>query len=132
MKKKIELLDKKNELLETLRAEKKTLISKAKLPENLSIIDDELLYNENGNYIPFNENNVSYATGGKEIIKLIAQVNHDLPIIVIGKAAEYDPKSLDELAQLAKEQNKILVCDYVSTNEDIEITCYQKGEMNNV
>lgn len=125
----VELRDQKNTKLATLRDEKKSLISKAKLPEKLVIIEDELFYDDGGKMIPFNEDNISYATGGKEIIRLIAQVNKDLPIIVIGKAAEYDPKSIDELAEMAKQYNKILICDYVSSNDDIQIVCYQKGEL---
>ena len=126
---KIEEKNKVENELQEKREEKVKLIELARLPEKLSIVDNELLYNSEGNFLPFNEDNVSYAKGGKEIIRLIAEVNKDLPIIVIGKAAEYDPDTLDELSKIAKEYNMALICDYVEQGRDLEIVAYQKGNL---
>ena len=92
---KAEKLDK--EIIE-LKLEKQNLLESTELPiKNLTFIEDEVFYIEGNNLIPFTEKTLSYATGGKEVIKLMCEINKDVPIIVIGKAAEYDEASLDDL-----------------------------------
>ena len=121
---KAEKLDKE---ITELTLEKQNLLESTELPiKNLTFIEDEVFYIEGDNLIPFTEKTLSYATGGKEVIKLMCEINRDVPIIVIGKAAEYDEESLDDLKNLAVQYNKILFCDYVVPNKDFTITCYEK------
>jgi hypothetical protein len=114
--------------IEGLRIEKKTLFEQAKLPmDNVIINDGELFYvDENGNHMAFTEEQISYSTAGVRIAKLLLERNKNLPIICLGKAAEYDNESLSIIAKLAEEYDAIIFCDMVVPGkEELSIEVYE-------
>lgn len=115
--------------IEALRIEKKTLFEQAKLPmDNIIISDGELFYvDENGNQMAFTEEQISYSVAGKRIAKLLLERNKNLPIICIGKASEYDQKSLEEISLLAQQYDAIIFADKVEPQtEDLTIEVFEK------
>lgn len=114
--------------IEAMRLEKKSLFEQAKLPmDNIIINDGELFFvDDKGNQLNFTEEQISYSIAGKRIAKLLLERNKNLPIIAIGKAAEYDQESLKELADLAKEYDAIIFCDkVVPEKEELSIEVYE-------
>lgn len=111
-----------------LRAENKNIITESNTNlRNIVINNGEVFYEENGNELPFIEDNISYSKGGIIVLKLMTKINKKLPIWFIGKAAEYDNKSKEELLKIAKENDGIIVADQV-VGEDtkLHIEIYDK------
>jgi energy-coupling factor transporter ATP-binding protein EcfA2 len=119
------LLDKQ---ITDLRKKVSSLLSSSTLGiPGITIVDNEFYLNVDGKDLPFSEESLSYSMAGKIIARLILETNKNLPIVCVGKAAEYDLESLDELNKMAKEYGGILLCDYVvPTKEDIEIVAYEQ------
>jgi DNA repair exonuclease SbcCD ATPase subunit len=124
--KQIELND-ANAELEQLRDQKKKLFEDADIdiPE-LTIIDGECMYVEDELLLPFTEEHVSYATGAIPIIKMIMRLNTETPIVLLGKAAEYDEDTLAKISQLAKVNDFIIFADQViEQQEEIKIRIWE-------
>ena len=123
----------KNDLtdeIEQLRKEKISLISKANLPVNNVVIEDDELYyiDKQGEQLPFNESSVSYSEGGLIVAKIMLAVNKELPLLLVGKAAEYDKAAKQELVKLAEANNAIIICDQVVQDKaELQIECYDVG-----
>jgi len=115
--------------LETLRKKRIQIIQEAKLPiSNISVQSDEVFYvdSKSGKELPFSEENVSYAEGGYIIAQIMLAVNKTLPILMVGKAAEYDAEALDKLAGLAAKNDAIVILDRVmQSKEELNIECYE-------
>lgn len=109
----------KDDKLEELRARKKTIFEEADIdiPE-LTIIDGECMYVKNDLVLPFTEEHVSYATGGIPIIKMLIRLNQNVPIILLGKAAEYDQKSRKSILEIAQKNDCIVFGDLVDEKAD--------------
>jgi len=117
--------------IEELRIEKKTLFEQAKLPmDNIIINDGELFFvDEQNNQLAFTEEQISYSVAGKRIAKLLLERNKNLPIICLGKAAEYDDESLKEIDALAKQYDAIIFCDKVIPGkEELSIEVFETNE----
>jgi len=111
-----------------LRKRKIDLIAAAKLPvDNIAIDGDEIFYvTPEGLQIPFSEENLSYSKGGLVVAQIMLAVNQSLPLLLVGKAAEYDNDSLAQLCQLAEKNDAIVILDRVipeATN--LQIECYE-------
>jgi len=132
VKKAQELRDKSEKLTETiekLRERKKAIIEENKLPvDNISIEDGECLYiDKDGNTMPFVKDAVSYAKGGMTIIRLMAHLNKELPIWLVGSAESYDKNRLEELHKIVEEYNGIMFLDKVIFDaESLTIECLEK------
>lgn len=116
--KKVEIAQKEWEVMDNeikrLQLAKKELFSSSEVGiPNITLENGELFFVEGENKIPFTEQSLSYSVGGKKVIRILLERNKELPIICVGKAAEYDEKSLDEIAELAKEYNAIIFADQV-------------------
>lgn len=122
----IDELKRVTEKLETLRKESKEIISSSDIGiDNIIIDNGEALYVEDDNRLPFIEDNISYSQGGKIVLRLMAMINKKLPIWLIGKSAEYDKKSKEEMIAIAKEFDGIIVADQVIEEEtDLSIEIY--------
>ena len=123
--------DKKEKLtadIEDLRTKKQNIIVEAKMPvDNIVIQSDEVLYvdPDTKEELPFSEENVSYSRGGLIVAQIMLAVNKQLPILMVGKAAEYDTQSLDQLAELAAANDAIIILDkVVQGKEELTIECY--------
>lgn len=120
--------DKYTNEIEALRLEKQSIYSKSELPaDNIVIEDGETFLSIDGNLVPFAESDISYSTAGKIVAKMLAKLNNSTGIILLGKAAEYDKHSLDELAEIAEKENCIMFCDYVvDDGEGLEVIIHEK------
>lgn len=120
--------DNLDEKINKLRERKVEIITNAKLPvENIVISDGECFYDDNGSLIPFTEESVSYAKGGVIVAKLMANINKEMPIYLIGKAESYDNNSLKELNKIVEENNGIMILDEVDREDsELKIECLIK------
>lgn len=120
--------DKYDREIEDARLRKTTIYSESKLPvDNIEIIDGETFLRIEDNFIPFTESDISYSTAGKIVAKILAKLNKNTGIILLGKSAEYDKKSLDALAKIAEEENCIMFCDYVMDDgAELEVIVHEK------
>lgn len=125
--KKVEELEKK---LKEYNEEKKNLLTNSNLPvKNIVIDNGEAFYVDpkSGELLSFTEASLSYATAGIIVARIMAHINQTLPIWLVGKAAEYDDKSFNELIKIAEQYGGIVFADKVTTsNEPLSITCYEK------
>ena len=106
--------DEKDTKLKEYRERKKTIFEEADIdiPE-LTIIDGECMYVEGDLTVPFTEEHVSYATGGIPIVKMLVRLNQNIPIILLGKAAEYDEKSRKSILEIAQKNDCVVFGDLV-------------------
>lgn len=120
--------DKYHGEIEDARIRKTTIYSESKLPvDNIEIIEGETFLRIGDNFVPFTESDISYSTAGKIVAKILAKLNKNTGIILLGKSAEYDKKSLDELAKIAEEENCFMFCDYVMDDgAELEVVVHEK------
>lgn len=113
--------------INTLRSRKSELLSNSTIGiPGITITNDEFFLNVDGKDLPFSEESLSYSVAGLIIARLILETNKDLPIVCVGKAAEYDDESQAKLNALAKEYGGILLCDYVvPSQEEMKIIVYE-------
>lgn len=105
------------------RERKAAIIEENKLPvENITIEDGECFYIDGENYIPFVKDSVSYSAGGMIILKLMAFLNKNLPIWLIGSAESYDNDRLPIICDIAKQYNGIIFMDRVIPESEDGIT----------
>lgn len=106
--------EEKDTKLKEYRERKKTIFEEADIdiPE-LTIIDGECMYVEGDLTVPFTEEHVSYATGGIPIVKMLVRLNQNMPIILLGKAAEYDEKSRKSILEIAQKNDCVIFGDLV-------------------
>jgi len=120
-------VDELNKKIEMLREEKKQIISEANISERIMLDTDGCYFiSDNGVPLPFNEESISYAEGGLEIAKIILEKNKNLPLVVLGKASEYDEASIEKLQQLAIKYNGVIIADKVVPQGEFSIEIYQK------
>lgn len=120
--------DKYDSEIEEARIRKTTIYSESKLPvDDIEVIDGETFLRIEDNFVPFTESDISYSTAGKIVAKILAKLNKNTGIILLGKSAEYDKKSLDELAKIAEEENCFMFCDYVMDDgAELEVVVHEK------
>lgn len=100
-----------------LREERITIISRSNLPEGMSI-DDE--YNIYVNGILFHDASISETTARMYIIKLLLKISGG-SFIDIGDWSLYDKENKSLIVQLAKENNCLLMGQYVNNDEEVTI-----------
>lgn len=110
-----------------LRDEKQQIIENIPGLEDLVIEDGSLYMKDQGNLLPFSEENVSYSQAGIPIFRLMMKLNSKFKIWLIGKAAEYDLEKIEEFRKLAEKTGGIIVADYVSpTPQGLTIEVVEK------
>lgn len=117
-----EFAEKENKLQE-YRNRKKQIFEESDIdiPE-LSIIDGECMYIDGDLVLPLTEEHVSYATGGIPIIKMLVKLNQNTPIILLGKAAEYDADAKKKILEIAQANDCLIFGDLVDEKaEDTRI-----------
>ena len=118
----VEESDKLTATIDKLRAERKDIFAHSQLPvDNIVIEEGELFIQIDNDLVPFAETDMSYSTAGKIVARMIARLNKEMNIVLLGKAAEYDKKSMEELAIIAKEEGAIMFCDYVVEDGEFEV-----------
>lgn len=119
--------------IQKLRAEKEKIIADADLPVKNITIDEEgmaMFKTSEGHLLPFSEEHVSYSEGGAAVIKLMAHINKQTPVWVIGKASEYDKNKIKMFANFAKQNNAIMLMDRVlSDDKKLEIEAYDHSTL---
>jgi len=123
--------DEFNKHVEDTRKKKQELIINAKLPfDDIEIGEDGIMIKTPKGLLPLNDEQISTSRIMKLTIKLITLLNTKFPIVFVGKAAEFDMKSVDEMAQFAEENGAWLFCDKVIDDDsEVEIIGYEsKGE----
>ena len=109
--------EKHSDIINNSRQLRKDLIAENIPIENMMIDDGQLYYIEGEEAFPFNESALSYARGVLTVAKMILYMNPEIPIVCVGKSAELDNKSINELKDLAKERDAIVVLDYVTQDQ---------------
>ena len=113
--------------LEEFRNEKQNILEEIPELNNLVIEDGALYMKDQGNLLPFSEENVSYSQAGIPIFRLMMKLNSKFKIWLIGKAAEYDLEKIEEFRKLAEKTGGIIVADYVSpTPQGLTIEVVEK------
>ena len=114
-----EELKAKNEELQEERKRKNEIFEKSDIdiPE-LTIVENECMYVQDGLLLPFTEEHVSYATGGIPVIKMLMRINKNTPIILLGKSAEYDDENKKKILELASENDFIVIGDEVDSKAE--------------
>lgn len=96
---------------------RKDLISENIPIDNMMIDNGQLYYTEGEEAFPFDESSLSFSRGVLTVAKMILYMNPEIPIVCVGKSAELDSNSVEELKILAKERDAIVVLDYVTQDE---------------
>lgn len=124
-----ENIEKLNNEIDNLKERKVQILTENKLPiSNIIIEDGEALYvDKEGVKLPFIRESVSYSSGGMIVLELMAHINKELPIWLVGSAESYDKSRMEKLRILAKKYNGIVLLDKVIDNEkqQLEITCVE-------
>lgn len=111
----LEILNTKEEKLENARARLLELIKKISIPGiDLQIKED--LIHLNG--YQMDENQVADSELIIAVSAILAKVNHKSPILVVGKLRELDDKSLQQLEQIAIDNDCVIIGDYVTDGLD--------------
>jgi len=93
-------------------------------------IEDETIYIDG---FPLNEHQVNGASLVIAVSAILAKVNKKSPILIVGKLSELDSKSLNKLEIIAKENDCIIIGDYVSDDvTDIVVEAYVPGGIENI
>jgi len=122
-----------NKKIEQYRQDIKNLFNKANYPvSNITIEDNEAYYLDNdNNKIPFVESDLSYSVGGSKVVEILMELNKEMPIIMLGKASEFDSKTKDKFANLAKDKGYIMIADHVvEQQENMEVVVWDLKEDN--
>jgi len=99
------------EKLEKARASLLDIIGEIKIPGyNLSIEDDTIFIDG----YPLNEHQLADSKLIIAVSAILAKVNKNSPILVVGKLAELDKSSLNKLEMIAKDNDCIIIGDYVT------------------
>ena len=93
------------------------IIKKISIPGYDLTIEDDTIFIDG---YPLNEHQVADSKLIIAVSAILAKVNHKSPILVVGKLAELDDESLRKLDDVAKDNNCIIIGDYVS-NANSEI-----------
>lgn len=120
--------------IEQYRKDIKDLFEKANYPvKNITIDNGEAYYLDNdNNKIPFVESDLSYSVGGSKVVEILMELNKNLPIILLGKASEFDKAAKDKFSDLAKEKGYIIIADHVVENQkDLQVTVWDLKEKSN-
>ena len=117
----------KTKKIEQYRKDIKALFTKANYPvDDITIEDGEAFFVEkDGNKVPFVESDLSYSKGGSKIVEILMELNKELPIILLGKASEYDGATKDKFAAIAKDRGYIMIADsVVEQQEELEVVVW--------
>jgi len=123
--------DKLTDEITELSEERANIISEGISNDGRILINEgELLYRTTeGVLVPFSSQNISYSEAGMIIFELMTRINDKFKIWVIGKASEYDNTRLEQMLEVAKQQNGIIVADMVDrTEEDFKIEVYDETD----
>ncbi len=106
-----------------------TLIKKISIPGYDLTIEDDVIYIDG---YPLNENQIADSKLIIAVSAILAKVNKKSPMLIVGKLAELDNESLTKLESIAKDNNCIIVGDYVQSGiEDIVVEGFinKEGEL---
>lgn len=113
--------------IESKRAKKKELIKDNLSIESLVIDDEGLKIEEDGTLYDFTEKTISYSVAAKKLLEILIMLNPEYPIVVLGKAREFDPDTIKEMKRIAKETDSIIMVDYVVGDiDELTIECYEE------
>ena len=114
--------------LDKLAKEKSDIFTKTQLPlNNISIVDDECMFVQSDNMLPYTEEHVSYSQGGVPIAEMLMNINKTTKIVLLGKASEYSENALEKLSEIAKKYDGIIIGDQVkSDKEPLTFEIYEK------
>jgi len=115
-----------NKQLDNLRDRKEKLVEENLKMPYVSIKDGQLLFKDKTGEFPINEQSLSYSKIALLVADLVLKLNPNYPIVCLGKAAEFDDKSLDQLVNYAKKTDSIIVLDYVDNSGELKINVYEK------
>lgn len=115
-------------LLEKKRKDKAGLIKEHLNLKSIEIEDGLLLFKDDKGSYPINEESLSYSRIAMIVADLVLKLNPNYPIVCLGKAAEFDNKSLTKLNVYAKATNAIIVLDYVDNSGELKINVFDDIE----
>ena len=105
--------------LDNLTKEKSEIFTKTQLPlDNISIVDDECMFIQGDNVLPYTEEHVSYSQGGVPIAEMLMNINKTTKIVLLGKASEYSENALEKLSEIAKKYDGIIIGDQVKSDTE--------------
>ena len=109
--------------IENKRKEKTEIIKNSKnIPDRWSFQDDYLTYDD----IPFLPTEISTSLSLRAVTDLMISINKS-PVMIMGDAESLGFEVLNELAEIAKENNRIMVfAEHDRTMEDVELVCYDE------
>lgn len=121
-------IEKLNNDIEKKRIEKTNIIKNSpNIPERWSFEDDYLTYDG----IPFVPADISTSLALRAITDLMIAINKT-PVMIMGDAESLGYEVLNELAEIAKENNRIMVfAEHDRTMEDVELVCYDELDIPN-
>jgi hypothetical protein len=112
--------------VESERQKQKDIIKNSTIPiENLTIDDDGISIDG----FSFKESQICKSSAIKVIAGIMCKIN-PAPVLLMGSAGDLDDKSLNQLLEVAKENNKIMIFDYVvRTEQEIQVVGYDKTDV---
>ena len=112
--------------IEDLRQEKKDIISNSKnIPARWGIEDEYVTYDG----LPFYETDISASKSVRAIADLMIHINK-APIMLMGDAEKLGYKVLNELKQIADDNNKIMIfAEHNRQSTELKLVCYDEMEI---
>lgn len=109
--------------IETLRDDRKNIIKNSKnIPAGWSM-DEDYVYFEG---IPYKETDISTSRSIRGIAELMIHINK-APIMIMGDAEGLGYPVLEQLNELAKENNRIMIfAEHDRNADDVELVCYDE------
>jgi len=99
--------------LQKARDKMTTIIKKISVPGYSITVEDDTIFIDD---FPLNEAQVNGASLTIAVSAILAKVNSDSPILIVGQLSELDDNSLAELEKVAKDNNCIIIGDYIENN----------------
>jgi hypothetical protein len=108
--------------IEAIRKEKETIILESSIPiKGLTIDDDGILLNN----LPFTKEQLSTSQIITTVFKILIALNKKTPIFYLGRAESLGKAKLDEMLQIAIDNNYQVFVDRVESGEELKIEVYE-------
>lgn len=125
-----ELENKQKNLTEQInqkRKERQKLVSENLNVEGVVIEDGELKLDTGDALHDFTEKNISFSRASKKMLEIMLLLNPEYRIFTLGKAAEMDMQTIQDMADFAEANDAIIVLDFVEPNtENLTIVAHEK------
>jgi DNA repair exonuclease SbcCD ATPase subunit len=115
-----------DERIETIRRNKKNLMTSELPIKNLFIEDDLLYFEDGGELFRFNTNETSQSRLMFKTIEIFMAVNKGVEVVLISRGESLDKNMIKSLHEMGVKNEYLYIMEYVSEG-DIQVIAYEDG-----